>query len=616
MMRKIVLYTIATVVLFTGMREIVGQPVIISQPTAPVVVSEGTDVTLAVEVEIQDGVTYQWYKNDVAIAGAVGSSLLFSSIKMTDFGIYYVLAADAVGEIKSHPVVIRVSPAPDLTITEQPQSLSVEEGIVTSLSVVVDGGDAYRYVWYHNGVPVPDSNSTELVFSPVKMSHAGDYKVEISTPSGTVTSNTAVLSVLPGAIRIVNMAASQSFKSGVRAGLWVVIESDDGVIPEYKWFKNGEPISIPSNIPSYDIYDFSAADEGEYYVQISTLDTIIESDPITFSLDRQSIDIIRNPASYEVLMGGTAEFNVQAESEKKLSYQWYKDGVAIPGANDNLLVISPVSELDAGQYRVTVSNSLDQVDSLPGLLVPITGPLKVQSPPQSHIALLGQSHTFSVSIIGSLEIDYQWLKNGEPIPGATSAVLTLSDLTTDDSGEYALAANNDESAVTTEPAVLVVSAPELTILEQPSDKAVSEGEPVTLQVVVTSPSSIRYKWFQDGNEIPNSNSSTLRLSGPSEEIVGQYYVVMTSSGLVVTSSTAQVRMADGPEPDVRLEVRKSGDSLELSWPVRNTVYSIESIGSIGANWSRLDLQPTEIGGLYVVKLPFSERTEFFRLMAN
>lgn len=68
------------------------------------------------------------------------------------------------------------------------------------------------------------------------------------------------------------------------------------------------------------------------------------------------------PAPLTVLAGSRAFFSVQATGTN-LSYQWRRNGSALPGANDSSLLLAAVEPAHAGSYSVVVSNALGSVES-------------------------------------------------------------------------------------------------------------------------------------------------------------------------------------------------------------------------------------------------------------
>jgi len=67
-------------------------------------------------------------------------------------------------------------------------------------------------------------------------------------------------------------------------------------------------------------------------------------------------EIIEQPQSQAVMEGDPVTFSVVAKGAEPLSYQWYKEGVAIENATGTSYTIESVSAEDLGNYTVTVSN--------------------------------------------------------------------------------------------------------------------------------------------------------------------------------------------------------------------------------------------------------------------
>ena len=69
------------------------------------------------------------------------------------------------------------------------------------------------------------------------------------------------------------------------------------------------------------------------------------------------------PVAKQVVLGERIELSVTASGSGVLSYQWYKNGFAISGANSRNLLFNNAAESDGASYRVQVSNSSESVSS-------------------------------------------------------------------------------------------------------------------------------------------------------------------------------------------------------------------------------------------------------------
>jgi hypothetical protein len=64
------------------------------------------------------------------------------------------------------------------------------------------------------------------------------------------------------------------------------------------------------------------------------------------------------PQSQTVVHGANASFSVVASGTPPLSYEWQRDGRSLAGATRPTLTLPHVTRLDAGNYRVIVTNTL------------------------------------------------------------------------------------------------------------------------------------------------------------------------------------------------------------------------------------------------------------------
>ncbi|HHY84410.1 MAG TPA: hypothetical protein GYA07_02560 [Verrucomicrobia bacterium] len=80
------------------------------------------------------------------------------------------------------------------------------------------------------------------------------------------------------------------------------------------------------------------------------------------------------PSDLVVLEGQNASFSVVASGTAPLSYQWYFNDVAIPGATSSLHIVAGAQAADAGGYHVVVTNSVGAVTSVVATLTVVPVP--------------------------------------------------------------------------------------------------------------------------------------------------------------------------------------------------------------------------------------------------
>jgi hypothetical protein len=84
--------------------------------------------------------------------------------------------------------------------------------------------------------------------------------------------------------------------------------------------------------------------------------------------------IISHPTDQSVSFGSTVRLEVIARGHEPLSYQWYFNHQAIPGAIESHLELAGITRRQAGTYHVVVRNEGGSVQSQPAVITVIGGP--------------------------------------------------------------------------------------------------------------------------------------------------------------------------------------------------------------------------------------------------
>ncbi len=140
----------------------------------------------------------------------------------------------------------------------------------------------------------------------------------------------------------------------------------------YQWFKNGKVI-LGAVRSAYTTANTLLADSGsQYTVRVMSLTGTVWSEAAALTVNPPAVapSIVAQPAQQTVTAGQSATFNVVATGKNPLTYQWFKNGGAIQGANTASYTTVPTVLADNGaQFTVSVSNSGGTVTSNPALLV-------------------------------------------------------------------------------------------------------------------------------------------------------------------------------------------------------------------------------------------------------
>jgi hypothetical protein len=159
--------------------------------------------------------------------------------------------------------------------------------------------------------------------------------------------------------------------------------------------------------------------------------------------------ITDQPESMAAKVGGSATFTVVAEGYPSPTYQWKKDGNVLSGETSSTLSFT-VTASSGGSYTCEVTNLVGSTTSNSATLSIISS---VVSQSSDTISLLGQLVTLGVTAAGAAPITYQWYKNGSPLSGETSDVLTFNS-TTSTPGTYTCVVSNAYGSDTSNPIIV------------------------------------------------------------------------------------------------------------------------------------------------------------------
>ena len=128
------------------------------------------------------------YTTSLPFASGIGS---LTDIQVhTDGSLYYL--ARGGGEV--FRVQFTASTAP--SISSHPASITVGAGQTASFTVTASGTAPLAYQWQRNGVNIPNATSPTFSFSTTAADNGATFRAIVSNSSGSVTSNSATLTVL------------------------------------------------------------------------------------------------------------------------------------------------------------------------------------------------------------------------------------------------------------------------------------------------------------------------------------------------------------------------------------------------------------------------------------
>ena len=180
-----------------------------------------------------------------------------------------------------------------------------------------------------------------------------NFHVVVSNGVGTVTSASAALTVVAIAPVFVGQPADQTVQEGASATFQVVVQGSALTLSVAARRRR------PPRGHRRDLYleQCPALRLGrELPVVVTNPATTLVSTPAVLTVTPGIPTILAQPEDATAVEGEPASFAVQAEGSL-LAYQWYRDGVAIPGAIEATYALASVAYTDNGaNFLVEVSN--------------------------------------------------------------------------------------------------------------------------------------------------------------------------------------------------------------------------------------------------------------------
>jgi hypothetical protein len=504
--------------------------VVISSPENQTV-TVGQTATFSVSASGGNGpFSYQWYKNGSPISGATSNTYTTPPTSMGDTGsVFTVAVSSAASSVTSSPATLTVNPIKP-AITTQPVSQNVTVGQPATFTVTATGTGPLTYQWYLNGVAISGATSSTYTTPSTTSSNNGAvYTVTVSNSAGSVTSNSATLTIPnppPIAASLVPSNATPPY---------------DGTVLLVPTFSGGTGIIGSAGVGSFDItasavsgasYPTPALTSGKTYALTVTspTGTVVS----TFCLvTPTNVTISPVTPANQTFAPGPATFTATASGGLTNSLTWTASSGTFAG---NVWTAPAV----AGTYTITATSADDPSVSVTTTAT-IAPPAITAQPTNQRVCSGG---VLTLSVVANYATSYQWSFNGAAIPGATNSTYSVSGATSANNGNYSVTVTNGLGSVASTLASVVVGS---SITSNPISRSVSATQTATFSVSATGLSPFAYQWFQipsggtTGVAIPDATSSIYTTPAVDSSYNGsQYYATVTDSCSTMTSTDASL----------------------------------------------------------------------------
>ena len=456
-----------------------------------------------------------------------------------------------------------------LTIRPQGQSdfgdgtAQVCDGNSITLEVYgLPNADTYQYNWYRSGTPLGETGPS------VTVTQGGMYAVEIDFGSCSGSGNTLsnLIDVTTGSSLgiAINPPASTALCSGETVSLEANI-SGQGLT--YTWFKDGAAITSPAIDNSSLLVDASITGfEGDYQVEIFGDGACVERSAAITITNAGNFTVTReNPANVIVLPGQSATLSVSTDASG-VTYQWYRDGSPVSGATNASLT---VSDNETGEYyvRVALTGGTCSNTSIDSETTMVVAPASLETEIAyndtysacSNISTVlevtqvraldagGNETDVTADVIGSMA--FQWYLNGNPVAGATSSSLSLTEVT--ENGDYHVEASISSYTPVSNTLPVQLRVNETLDISSSDLTVCGPAQPVTLSTS-RNLTGETYDWYRDGVAL-NQSAPALDVSEP-----GTYQLVLETNGCPLPSNEITLNSLDesiitlDPGADIRI----------------------------------------------------------------
>lgn len=319
-------------------------------------------------------------------------------------------------------------------IAAQPTAVEVNDGASATFTATVTGTAPSTYQWQKNGVAIAGATAASYTTPPLTLADTqSQYRVLVTNAGGATTSQPATVTVDPVAPAIDVQPVSVSVADGANATFSV---HAGGSQPQsYQWSRNDVPVP-GANASSFALDPASLADSGATFsVHVSNIAGAATSQAASLTVTPVVAHVTVAPQAQTVLDGSTARFGVGAAGSGTLGYQWYADGVAVPGATSASYAFAATYADNGKQVSVVVSNAYGHDTSAPVRLTVDPQAPTLASAPQDVDVQVGGTASFLVTSDGTAPLSYEWQRSLDggvtwaPVTGATGRRFDLADLT-------------------------------------------------------------------------------------------------------------------------------------------------------------------------------------------
>jgi Ca2+-binding RTX toxin-like protein len=588
-------------------------------PTGVVVITgaavQGQTLTASHTLTDADGlgaVSYQWFANGAAIAGATGDSLTLGqalvgraiSVRAT-----YVDGQRTTEAVTSTATaaVQNVNDAPTgaLTLSGTPtegQTLTLRSTIADA-----DGMGSLSHQWFADGVVIEGATSSSLVLGQAEVGKIITARASYVDACGTSESVSSAASTV---VRNINDAptGTLTITGTVAQGQTLMAENAladaDGMgTVSYQWFADGVAIRGATRTS----LTLGQAEVGKAISVRAAYTDGQRSAESVLSAATLAVQNLDDDPTGALVISGTAIVGrtlmarsslADADGLGSLTYRWFADGTEITGAT---ALTYRLTAADVGKAITVRASYVDGQGSAEAVTSAATALVRgTAGAPSGGVAISGTttqgqlltaSHTLS-DPDGMGTVSYQWFADGTAIDGATGATLTLGQAQV--GRMLSVRASYVDGKGNAEAVTSSVTSAVRNVNDAPTGVVVITGAAVQGQTLTASHTltdadglgAVSYQWFANGAAIAGATGDSLTLGqalvGRAISVRATYVDGQRTTEAVTSTATAAVQnVNDAPTGALTLSgTPTEGQTLTL----RSTIADADGMGSLSHQW--------------------------------
>lgn len=387
-------------------------------------------------------------------------------------------------------------------------------GTGSSLYMEAPFGSTGPYVWMLNSIPI--SGATGSYYTATQN---GTYSLTFYNPYCFQTITTQGLIVNLNTTAPVMTAPNGTSSCSGSVLLSATSNGTSGLM--FEWYKDYTVVvaSAPSST-------FNATQSGRYRCRVY--------DPSCGIAFTNWIDVtINTPApvvtssSGQICSASTASFVCSPVAPSIYTYQWFRNGNLIAGANS-----ATYSSNISGTYHCNMANSCTTISSNTQVLSVINSPAASITPPA--ITTICSPGTITLNVVPQPGATYQWYNNNNPLSGATGVSYTAST-----GGNYKVVVTSNGCSATSAVTTLTSGTGPSTTITSTGFPQICSGETYILKA--PSNSGYTYQWRKNNVNISGATDSIYGATSS-----GAYSVQVTNICGTLASGTVNLVVKSKP----------------------------------------------------------------------